>query len=83
MIKSYITIVLAFVATFIVLHVLFGTLDGTIKTSQTAPFNTIVEYFCSKAGTEYLITQNNAVALHIDSQGMPVLCTTQEPLAGE
>lgn len=83
MIKSYITIVIAFAACFIVLHVLFGTLDGAIQQTQTAPFNNLVEYFCSKAGTEYLITQNNAVALHVDSQGMPVVCNTQEPLAGE
>lgn len=83
MIKAYFAIFLSFIACFVVLHVLFGTLNGAIQQTQTAPFNNLVEYFCSKAGTEYLITQNNAVALHVDSQGMPVLCPIQEPLAGE
>lgn len=80
MLRAYTLVFGSFVATFIVLNVLFGTIKGEFKQSQVAPFNEIVDYFCSKAGTEYLITQNHAVALHVDQAGQPVLCATQEPL---
>lgn len=76
--RSHVIIFLSFVATFIVLHVLFGTLEGKSKQSQMAPFNTVVEYFCSDSGTQYLITQNNAVALHVNQAGDPVLCKIDE-----
>lgn len=75
--RSIVIVFLSFVATFVVLHVLFGTLEGKSKQSQIAPFNTVVEYFCSVAGTQYIITQNNAVALHVNAGGDPVLCKVE------
>lgn len=76
--KAYFIVFFSFVITFVAFKMFFGTLEATVKQSQMAPFNTVVEYFCSKSGTEYLITQNNAVALHVNPAGDPVLCKIDE-----
>lgn len=48
-----------------------------IKAVQEAyvigPFNQPLEYWCSKANTEYLITQQS-MALHVKPDGMPATC---------
>ena len=43
------------------------------KELDVAPFSTVIDYWCSKSGTEYIVTSQDVEAL-LEYDGKPVLC---------
>lgn len=79
MAKSYTTVFMAFVATFVVLQFLFSTLSRTIVPPVVVSLP-VVQYVCSRSGIEYLVVDHVPI-LHVDQQGLPIICQDPSNLA--
>ena len=67
-------LLMTFSLTWLILDALFSNLENHFTSAPTAPFNTVVSYFCSKNGSEYVITHTGAIAPHLGGDGLPVSC---------
>lgn len=83
MIRSILLLAGSFAFTYFLFKVLFKDLKVSMTTSETAAYGTVIDYYCSRLGVEYFVTNRGALVLHVDPHGKPVICHTFQPLAGE
>lgn len=81
MIKSWLIVFASFAITYFVFKVLFSNIKIEHSSNDLAPYGTVIDYWCSRLGIEYIVTSHGDMILHVDRYGKPVLCAVYEPLA--